>query len=585
MDCKEFSLSNEYFDVITDYPLQSSEVQDLDACAVAVENLFNIVYVNRNSIEDLEDYFFQYRSIPKLYGLMQSENTAVGTGTGVATAVGPAGTTFDAAGLIDTGILRVQQEPLSLTGRGVVVCIIDTGIDYTLPVFQDGAGNSRIRSIWDQTVQTGTPPEGFFFGSEYRRENIQQALQAEDPYAIVPSRDEIGHGTELASVAVGSRIDGGSGFLGAAPNAEIVVVKLKPCKQYLRDFYLLPQNVPAYSETDLMLAVQYAEGFADQFRRPVVICLGVGTSYGDHEGNSSLTRYLNTVGGRRSRAVVVCGGNEGNADHHFQAQLNAEENRREPLEVEVRVGENEKGFLMEFWGSAPNVFTVSARSPGGETTPPVRLGLREEVTYGFVYERTRISVKGEIVEPSSGAELILLRIQDPTPGIWTFRVEAMETGTAGELHIWLPIRQFLSGDTYFLTPSPYVTLTEPIFGNNVIGVSAYNVANNGVYINSGRGFSREGKIFPTLAAPGVNVSTVRGKRSGTGVAAAMCAGAVAQFMEWAVVRGNNDVVSGREVRNYFIRGADRSTVYSYPNREWGYGSLNMVGTFDALIGV
>ena len=585
MDCKEFSLSNEYFDVITDYPLQSSEVQDLDACAVAVENLFNIVYVNRNNIEDLEDYFFQYRSIPKLYGLMQSENTAVGTGTGLATAAGPVGTTFDAAGLIDTGILRVQQEPLSLTGRGVVVCIIDTGIDYTLPVFQDGAGNSRIRSIWDQTVQTGTPPEGFFFGSEYRRENIQQALQAEDPYAIVPSRDEIGHGTELASVAVGSRIDGGSGFLGAAPNAEIVVVKLKPCKQYLRDFYLLPQNVPAYSETDLMLAVQYAEGFADQFRRPVVICLGVGTSYGDHEGNSSLTRYLNTVGGRRSRAVVVCGGNEGNADHHFQAQLNAEENRREPLEVEVRVGENEKGFLMEFWGSAPNVFTVSARSPGGETTPPVRLGLREEVTYGFVYERTRISVKGEIVEPSSGAELILLRIQDPTPGIWTFRVEAMETGTAGELHIWLPIRQFLSGDTYFLTPSPYVTLTEPIFGNNVIGVSAYNVANNGVYINSGRGFSREGKIFPTLAAPGVNVSTVRGKRSGTGVAAAMCAGAVAQFMEWAVVRGNNDVVSGREVRNYFIRGADRSTVYSYPNREWGYGSLNMVGTFDALIGV
>ena len=104
MDCKEFSLSNDYYDVITDYPLQSGEVQDLDACAVAVENLFNIVYVNRNNIEDLEDYFFQYRSIPKLYGLMQSENTGAGTGVGLASAIGPVGTTFDAAGLIDTGI-------------------------------------------------------------------------------------------------------------------------------------------------------------------------------------------------------------------------------------------------------------------------------------------------------------------------------------------------------------------------------------------------------------------------------------------------------------------------------------------------
>ena len=569
MDCKEMALSSKYYDVITDYPINTLENPDFDICFYQIDN-FYLVYVNEDDIRNTNEYFYDYKSIPKIYGLMQ-EQGAVG---------------YDPNSLIVSGITQVQREPLKLTGQGVILCVIDTGIDYTNPVFRDSEGNSRVLAIWDQTIQTGPAPEGFYFGTEYTRDDINRALQAEDPYTIVPSRDEIGHGSIMAGVAAGSQLSGPANYLGAAPNADIVVVKLKECKQYLRDFYLIPRGVPAYEEGDIMLAVQYADSFADQFRRPVVICLGLGTNYGDHTGRAPLPRYLNTIASKRSRAVVVCGGNEGNAAHHYQGIIGAQSRTGlNSIPVEVRVGERSEGFLLELWGNVPDVFTVSIRSPGGETIPSLRLGIQDSITYGFVYERTRITIAGMLVEPISGEELILMRVVAPTPGIWTFQVEANAEIYNGTFHMWLPITQFLNVPVYFLESTPYITLTEPSMAENVISVSAYDASNNSFYIESGRGFTRTGMIKPDFAAPGVNVSTIRGRQSGTSLAAAITAGAVAQFMQWAVVQGNNRVVASREIKNYFVRGASRNYDIIYPNREWGYGRLNMVGTFDALIGV
>lgn len=569
MDCKEKALSSKYYDVITDYPINTLENPDFDICFYQIDN-FYLVYVNEDDIRNTNEYFYDYKSIPKIYGLMQ-EQGAVG---------------YDPNSLIVSGITQVQREPLKLTGQGVIICVIDTGIDYTNPVFRDSEGNSRVLAIWDQTIQTGPAPEGFFFGTEYTRDDINRALQAEDPYMIVPSRDEIGHGSIMAGVAAGSQLSGPANYLGAAPNADIVVVKLKECKQYLREFYLIPRDVPAYEEGDIMLAVQYADSFADQFRRPVVICLGLGTNYGDHTGRAPLPRYLNTIASKRSRAVVVCGGNEGNAAHHYQGSIGARSRTGlNSVPVEVRVGERSEGFLLELWGNVPDVFTVSIRSPGGETIPSLRLGIQDSITYGFVYERTRITIAGMLVEPVSGEELILMRVVAPTPGIWTFQVEANAEIYNGTFHMWLPITQFLNVPVYFLEATPYITLTEPAMAENVISVSAYDASNNSFYIESGRGFTRTGMIKPDFAAPGVNVSTIRGRQSGTSLAAAITAGAVAQFMQWAVVQGNNRVVASQEIKNYFVRGASRNFDIIYPNREWGYGRLNMVGTFDALIGV
>lgn len=581
-DCREKILSENTYDYITDFPLSGFPGFEESLCYADVDGMYYILYLDPSVALSSPVGAFQYQSMPKLYGLMQ---------------VSGSDNAFNPDALIVSGILQAQRQPLRLTGRGCVICFIDTGIDYTMDVFRDADGNSRVLAIWDQTIQSGTPPAGFLYGSEYTREDINRALRSENPYNIVPSRDENGHGSILAALAAGSATGGSNRYLGAAPDADIVVVKLKECKNYLREYYLIPRDVPAYQENDIMLAVQYADSFARVLSRPVIICLALGTNMGDHAGNSALSRYINDVAVRRSRAVVVCGGNEGNASHHYRGRLpqtgTAEGTGVLPVgpaaisdsNVEIRVGENCSGFSLECWSSLPDTLQVGLRSPGGEVVPPLRSNGGQSVTYRLVYENTVITLDSTLVEPSSGEQLLRFRLQNPTPGIWTFQVNSPGTVYNGTFDMWLPITEFLDSEVYFLRPDPYITLTEPSMAPDVITVTSYNPANLSFSINSSRGFSRTGTIRPDLAAPGENVFTIEGYESGSSLAAAITAGALAQLFQWAVIQWRSPFAESRELKSYLIRGADRSAFLAYPNREWGYGRLDVAGTFEALTGV
>ena len=558
MDCKDRILSNLYADLIIDFTPPDDYTfpnSGQDYCYLPVGD-FYLAYTNRAEVSTFSMDLNYYVNTPNLYGLMENE--------------------FDPVSLISSGIMQIQRPPLSLTGQGVIIAFIDTGIDYTLDVFRDQNGNSRIISIWDQEDQTGTPPEGYLFGSEYTQEQINEALRSENPYSIVPSVDELQHGTSMAGVAAGSMINGGRTYTGAAPDADIVVIKLKQCKPYMRDYYLIPEDVPAYAENDIMLAVEYADSFAVSFRRPVILCLGIGTNQGNHAGNSPLAKYLDEIATKRSRAVVVAGGNEGNAAHHYYGQLKrGQSDPSNYKDVEIRVGDRTRGFFLELWGSVPDIFNIAIRSPGGEVISPSRIRSgRGGGTYGFVYERTRVSIDSVLIEQSTGEELIVMRFELPTPGIWTLRVIGQGEIYNGIFHMWLPIRQFMTGETYFLEPNPNVTLTEPSYAASVITVSTYNDRNNSFYQESGRGFSRTGQIKPDFAAPGVNIPTVYGAMTGSSLAAALTSGAVAQFMQWAVVEENKVLVESVEIKSYFIRGASRDGNLTYPNPEWGaYGNI------------
>ena len=580
MTCKEKILSEDYMDLINYFILPEGIVQGNDDvfCYIPINERFLSIYYSRAVLPPLEVSSYFYRYIPRLYGLMDLF---------VPEALDR---NFDPQPLIRSGISFVQKEPLNLTGRNVVLGFADTGIDYRNPVFRREDGSTRILAIWDQSVQTGTPPDGLIYGSEYTREQINEALQLDNPLELVPVTDDIGHGTAMASAAAGSALNGGIDFLGAAPDADIVVVKLKQAKQFLRDYYMTPPGVPAYGTNDIMLAVKYLSSFCIPFQRPAVICLGVGSSFGDHTGNSALSQYISTVGTQINQVVVVAGGNEGNSAHHFSGHIDGTGS----VNVEIRVSEGTRGFLLETWGSVPDFFSISVRSPGGEVIPPVSGRLGQSLEYTFVYEKTRIRLDYQPVEAETGKEVAVLRFENPTQGIWTVIVIREGGNGSGNFNMWLPIRQFINGTAEFLQPNPETTLTSPSFAQPPMAVTAYNSRNNSFYYNSGQGFGADGEIKPDLSAPGVDISvatgtiqgrTVVGTGTGTSLAAALTAGAAAQFMQWAVVEYNSPYAGGVSTRNYFLRGAARDAAYTYPSRQWGMGRLDMEGVFNWIAGI
>ena len=566
MDCKEMILSEDTYDIITDFSA-SEFLGDDNNCYERIGEDFLILYLGNLGIRNPKIDFFPYHNMPKLYGLMQLSPSGE-TPPGVAP--------FDPADLIASGITQVQRPPLSLTGQGVILCFIDTGIDYE-------NGNSRILAIWDQTVQTGAPPDGLKYGSEYRREDINLALRSEDPYSIVPSRDENGHGSILAGVAAGSVVRQGNPYIGAAPGADIVVVKLKECKQYLRSFYLVPEGVPAYQENDIMLGLRYLNDLARKQGMPLVICVALGTSFGGHNGDSILADILDIYATVRNRCVVVGTGNEAARRHHY---FNRFTDAQDTRTAEIRVGEGTQSFAVELWSTLPNIVMVSVTSPSGERTGmiPIRLGYLFD--FLFTFERTTITVEYRLLQRNNDAQLVFIRFQNAVPGIWKIDIKpAMQT--TGDFHIWLPMEEFLEGEVYFLESNPDTTFTEPSGGRNTMTVAFYNSRENGVDINSGRGYTRDEKIKPDYAAPGEAVTgAVPGgefkNRTGSSAATAIAAGGCALIMEWISEQPGARGVSSSQVRNIIVMGTQKLPGIEYPNTQWGYGTMNLYRSLDIL---
>jgi len=555
LDCRDMVLSDEYLEIITDFPLgllNIPQIRQGEYCASPVSDNMEIIYLRNTATGELSLDRFGYRIMPKIFGPAERAQ-----GDGILT---------QDFGLEASGISQVQRPPLSLSGRGVTLAFIDTGIDWANDIFKREDGESRLLALWDQTLQTGAPPEGFLYGTQFLRQEINNALGKDNPYEDIPSRDEIGHGSAMAAVAAGS----------VAPQADIVAVKLRPCKPYLKQYYRADGQV-AYSETDLLLALKYVREFAVPFRRPLVICLGLGTSLGDHNGNSMLDRFLDEISRDKSTCVVVAGGNEGNRRGHYEGRIT-----EQPDEVEIRVGAGEEGFFVEFWANLPDAYQIRVRSPGGEEIPWTNPAFPQSLSYGFVYEDTRISVYTEVVEGNSGEQVTLLRFTNPTEGIWRIGVRAVGRPENGIFHLWLPMEQFLGSDTYFVQSDPYVTLTEPAMAREVISFSAYDDRNDSFYQESGRGFTKAGLPKPDLCAPGVSVRTLGSVRNGSSFAAAYGGGAAALFLQWAVLEENRPFVTTGEIKNYFIKGATRDPSLNYPNPLWGYGRLNLENVFTSL---
>lgn len=473
------------------------------------------------------------------------------------------------------------------------------GIDYSHPAFINGDGTSRILSIWDQTVENlqegDVVPEGFAYGVEYSQEKINLALRSEEPLSVVPSKDTDGHGTFLAGVACGNRIEEKS-FTGIAPLAGICVVKCKQAKKNLRDYYFINTENPCYAENDIMLGVRYLVLQARKLQMPLVVCIGMGTNQGGHNRGGILGELLQEYGDYRARLIVTAGGNEANAAHHYHNDALPEGG---DVEVEIQVGEGEAGFTLDLWADVTDLYSVALISPDGEYSgkTQARLGERREIH--FLFESTVVYIEYLLTSYEGGAECIRLRFRSPAAGVWRVRV-FNENAYSTSFDMWLPIQNFIGSDTYFLRPDPNMTLCDPSNNIGIITCAYYDSSNRSTVIESGRGYTRDGSIKPDIASSGVNIygplpflgnypinSEERqeyaryGYRSGSSESAAVTAGSVALLAEWALLRGNDLALDSTRAKQYLIRGANREDI-STPNRLWGNGTLDLYGVFDSF---
>ena len=574
MSCTNSVASEDFADFIAPYfttPEEFIRSQGTD-CIDFVNSTLAVVYVPLSTVTPSTYTSYTYSAVPKLYSLLDV-------------------TSMDAAGITPAGELPV----LNNQGAGVIVGFVDTGINYTDSLFRNVDGSTRIIGIWDQTNnsdnsnnienETVKPFSAFsaLYGTQYTADEINLALNSDNPASIVPTRDENGHGTFLASIAAGNR-DERAGFSGAAPQASIAMVKLKPAKQYLRDFYLIQDGAEAYQENDIMMGVSYLYFLARKYSMPLVVCIPLGTNIGSHMGMSRLGQYLNQVSLSNGSAVITAAGNETGARHHFRAVMDAS---TDEVTAELRVGEREAGFSMELWAENMGVYTVGFISPTGEVAREISVPLRGENTVSFLLEQTQITVYTQIADVSAGSQFIFMRFENPMSGIWRILIrnslDIRET-----FHLWLPVRGFITDETYFLRPDPDTIITDPGNAQYPITVTAYDHTRNSIYIHASRGYSRSGQIKPDLAAPGVNIlgasaSGIRLTRmSGTSVAAAHLAGAAAILLHWGVLNRSYPYLNTPVLKSIFVRGAQRNPALTYPNREYGYGTLDLYEAFLRL---
>lgn len=455
-------------------------------------------------------------------------------------------------------ITQVTLPPLSLTGNGVLVGFVDSGIDLTHPDFQDSNGNSRVLFLWDQT-RDEYPPDGYLFGTEYNNEKINEALRM----GKTLSKDESGHGTATAGIACGNGNASNGRYRGIAPEAKLIVVKMRKNKG------LYPRT------TELLSGIDYCIKKALKFNRPLVLNISFGNNYGSHTGNSLSELYLNRVSLLGRISIIAAAGNEGASPVHTSGFLD------QTVNVDFSISERQTSLNMQLWKDYADDVRIKLRAPSGtEYTLSDNFGTNIETL-----DQTRIAFYNSAPSPFQRLQEYYFEffpIADSfylTSGVWSLIIEPISIKN-GSFEMWLPSASSLNGATRFLSPDPYNTLTIPSSANSVITVGAYDAKTNTPADFSGRGAAAMPNLLtkPDLVAPGVSItvpSFPSGYQtvSGTSFAAPFVTGSAALLMEWGIVKRNNLFLYGEQLKTWLIAGAKELPGYPIPNPRTGWGAL------------
>lgn len=516
-------------------------------------------------------------------------------------------------GKIDSCIIPGSVLATSLQGQGVLVAVIDSGISWKNRDFRKADGTTRIRFLWDQTLQAGqvweriaengllpeerskeyAPPAGFVSGVEFDSRQIDEALTAaseRDGALLVPSVDTSGHGTAVAGIAAGNGAGSGGVYAGVAPESELLIVKLGTPG---------PDSFPR--TTELMRALTYVVKKSLELQMPLAVNLSFGNTYGAHNGTSLLERFIDNVSEIGRNVVCVGSGNEGASGGHTGGSVGvvtgAEVLERETqTRVELVVGSYERGLNVQLWKDYVDRYLIRLISPSGEEFS-VDTGKPGKQSY--LLEQTRILLyNGEPAPYLTSQEIYFdfLPVENGSyvnNGVWTFVLEPINTVT-GNYTFYLPSETVRSGQTRFVRPTPDVTLTIPSTASKVITVGAYQTGLEAYADFSGRGYLYQDRlggrlegsfIKPDLTAPGVGIlaPTREGTYepvTGTSFAAPFVTGAAALLMQWGIVNGNDPYLYGEKVKAYLRKGAKSLRgEREYPNERVGYGALCVASSF------
>lgn len=446
----------------------------------------------------------------------------------------------------------------ALSGQGVYMAILDSGIDYIDPMFRYADGTTKIAWLWDQGKRADAekgekPPQGFFTGVEYSRKMLNANLQKNSERLTT---DVTGHGTNVAKIAVQG-----------APESELIVVKLDTA----RGTY--PSTV------SLLRAFTYVAKKAQAENMPVAINLSYGNTYGAHDGSSLLERFIDNITEVGRNVICIGAGNEGASAGHFAGKLSENEIQR----ISFAMGTYERSFSLQLWKWYADRMDISILSPAGE-----QYLIRNQNAGGeaqqAVMEQTKLLIFSGRPQPYRKREEVYI---DFIPvetylntGIWTIEITPRRIAN-GELRLYMPSAVVRSENTRFLLPSPAQTLTIPSTAQKVITVGAYNAYVRSYAAFSGRGDAgndRAENSKPDLAAPGVNIRIGEGEGgavvSGTSYATPFVTAAAALLMEYGIVQGNDPFLYGEKVKAYLHAGARQLPGYDiWPNDQVGWGAL------------
>lgn len=472
--------------------------------------------------------------------------------------------------------------PFYQTGKGVIVGMIDTGIDYLNKEFIKPDGTSRVLNIWDQTINNSSPIENVPFGTIYFNDEINNAIKAAsdglNPYDIVPSKDIIGHGTAMAGIIGATGIN--PEIIGAAPECDFVVVKLIESASIKK---LLTPTVPIYDRTSLMLALNYLLEYALFSNKPMVIYFPLGTNFGNHKSDGLLEDYINDICNNKALTVITGSGNEGDASGHTSGKI---EKKGDFADIQLYISDLQKFLRLEIWIDKPNIMSLEVISLSGESTGIIPASLNQQQSSIFIFEKTSVLIEYHIPDELSGDELIVVDLNNLMPGIWKLRLHA-DYVLDGTYNSWISQRGIALGDTRFIAPDPYGTFTSPGSAEFIITVANYNQDNFNIVSSSGMSFKGIKNNGIDIAAGGINAKTTGINNdtvvvSGTSVSAAVVAGASALMFQWALVDGHDPDMYSQKLRTYLSRGTAKRLNDVYPNAEWGYGVLDMLGVFKYL---